>query len=213
MWTWLKLVLTIKHKFPGFNNPSVETLKPQTIPKQDSFPFHSRLLKIWRMERLRGLAGCVAVEHVAVVEGVGLPRPLLLGEVPAGGQLWLQNLGRRGSGNEGEDFLYRWRSRKETRTHPDFPQQIADDVEGWYPGGRGQRRVAAICNWQCCMWKRRSAQHCIGGSLYISFTCWSVSSINNAQRKVASSYLAGWRRRCPALCSAGWRGGTQTPER
>lgn len=44
------------------------------------------------MEGLRGLAGCVAVERVAVVEGVSLPRPLVLGEVPAGGELRLQSL-------------------------------------------------------------------------------------------------------------------------
>lgn len=66
--------------------------KSQTFPKRDGFRFHSRLLKIGGVERGRGGAGGVAVERVAVVEGEGLPRPLVLGEVPAGGELRLQNL-------------------------------------------------------------------------------------------------------------------------
>lgn len=55
------------------------------------FRFHSRFVKIWRVERLR-VGGCVCVERVAVVESVRLPRSLVLGKVPASGELGLQSL-------------------------------------------------------------------------------------------------------------------------
>lgn len=46
------------------------------------------------MEGLKRLAACVGVEHVAVVKSKCLSGPLVLGEVPAGGQLRLQSLWR-----------------------------------------------------------------------------------------------------------------------
>lgn len=46
------------------------------------------------MERLR-VAGRVGVERVAVVEGERLPGLLVLGEVPASGELGLQSLRTR----------------------------------------------------------------------------------------------------------------------
>lgn len=36
-------------------------------------------------------------------------------------------------------------TRGDQDTHPDFPQQIADDVESRYPGRGRQRGVAAVC--------------------------------------------------------------------
>lgn len=39
---------------------------------------------------------------------------------------------------------------KQEVTHPDFPEQIADDVECRYSGGRSQRRVAAEAVRQNC---------------------------------------------------------------
>lgn len=59
--------------------------------KAGGFWFHSRFVKIRRMEGLR-VVGRVCVERVAVVESVRLPRSLVLGKVPAGGELRLQSL-------------------------------------------------------------------------------------------------------------------------
>lgn len=74
------------------------------------------------MERLRGLAGCIAVKHVAVVEGVRLPRPLVLGEVPAGGELRLQNLRRCVNSAEGEALLRCRDMQEEEEEEEDSPR-------------------------------------------------------------------------------------------
>ena len=52
---------------------------------------NSRLVVVGRVQRL-GVGGRVAVEDVAVLDGVRLPRPLVFGEVPARGELGLQRL-------------------------------------------------------------------------------------------------------------------------
>lgn len=112
--------------------------------------FHSRFIKIWRMERL----GVVCIQRVAVVESERLPSFLVFGKVPAGGELRLESLwGHKRWRGKIEDFRHEARGGNENqkqgggKTHPNFPEQITDNVEGWYSGRGGQRWVAAIAIW------------------------------------------------------------------
>ena len=52
---------------------------------------NSRLIVVGRVQRL-GVGRRVAIEDVAVLDGIRLPRPLVFGKVPARGELGLQRL-------------------------------------------------------------------------------------------------------------------------
>lgn len=100
-----------------------------------------------------GVAGRVSVERVAVVQSVRLPRLLVLGKVPASGKLGFQSLCRikhikssqvKKERNENMTILPQGQREVDQSTHPDFPQQITDDVESRYPGRGSQWRVAAV---------------------------------------------------------------------
>lgn len=105
---------------------------------------HSRLVEVRRVKRLR-VSSHVGVEHVAVVQGEGLPRLLVLGEVPARSQFGLQSLraeDRTGPSQAGTKGTKLGRD-SWGETHPNLPQQVADDVQSRDPGRGRQRRVAA----------------------------------------------------------------------
>lgn len=106
--------------------------------------FHSRFIKIWRMERL----GVVCIQRVAVVESERLPSFLVFGKVPAGGELRLESLWghKRWRGKRGlPTWSQRWKWEPETGRRKDSPQ------------------LSGANHWQCwglIFWPRGSEVSC-----------------------------------------------------
>lgn len=126
------------------------------------FWFHSRFIKIWRVERLR-VAGCVCVERVAVVESVRLPRSLVLGKVPASGELGLQSLW--GDVNKENDDAPRQKDRDFLHT---AVHGSGREMETWILEARAQKRndspqLSGVNHWRCwglISWQRESVESC-----------------------------------------------------
>lgn len=100
------------------------------------FGFHSRFVKIWRVERLR-VVGCVCVERVAVVQSVRLPRSLVLGKVPASGELGLQSLWGDVNKENDDAPLLQWKDRDFLRNAQHGNER---ETEIWLLEARAQRK-------------------------------------------------------------------------